>query len=173
MKTLSLSLALLSLPMPINAESPGSYVTWVSVGKEGGDTFVIKEGEAVRLISSPNVSPTAQVLLEKDGITFDLTDTDGLGIVNAEVPFVVSGPAVFRVSTGNSPTYPLTFQYLPGSADPQTTVVVPPGSAGGKVQVQASTNLVDWFSADLGTYTNLPAALFFRIDFQKISSPAK
>jgi hypothetical protein len=173
MKMLSLSLVLLSLPMPINAESPGSYVTWVSVRKEGRDTLVIKEGEAVRLIGAIDQTQAAdRVLLERDGMVLDLTETEW-SILTGDTALVVAGPAVFRVIQGTDREYSLTFQYLPGSADPQTTVVVPPGSAGGKVQVQASTNLVDWFSADLGTYTNLPAALFFRIDFQKISSPAK
>ena len=56
----------------------------------------------------------------------------------------------------------VTVRFLPGFVDPSKTLLVAPTTNSVTVQLQSSTNLVDWSTAAAVTLTNVPAATFFR-----------
>lgn len=141
-----------------------NIVPWVVNKADGLVTNDIPDGAAIKVLSVLHMQ--TRFIIEKDGLNFfDVAYPDGQFM--AAYPLVISGPARLKMSAGtNSAVY--TLEFLSCCADPQTTVIVPPGAAGGRVQLQSSTNLSDWRSVELGTYTNLPAASFFRIALERL-----
>jgi hypothetical protein len=84
---------------------------------------------------------------------------------------VIAGPGIIRLKVKqNEPSYGIcTVRISPGSSPPDRSVIILPGPSNGAiVQLEASTNLVDWVPAQSGAYTNEPVARFFRIRADRI-----
>jgi hypothetical protein len=84
-----------------------------------------------------------------------------------KLPLVVSGPAKVTCAPFNLiDSYRLsafiTVRILPDVADPNTSVILVPGTNSVTVNLESSTNLVDWSVSASVTLTNVPAATFFR-----------
>lgn len=77
---------------------------------------------------------------------------------------VIAGPANLRVgvNTGSPWGHYLTLRLRPAVADPNATVILIPGTNSVTVNLESSTNLVDWSVAKSVTLENVPAATFFR-----------
>ena len=134
------------------------YLTWVPDPVWDGAKLDIPEGEAIKVVTL--FDGGALFVFEKNGNRY-FSDSYA---PTKEDPLVIAGPARFNILGFPA----MTLERMQNAADPATTVVVPPGSAGGRIQLQSSTNLTDWASADLGAYTNLTAATFFRISLERL-----
>jgi hypothetical protein len=139
------------------------FMTWTPdpAGEGGPLELEIPKGQAVKLASV--LAQGARFDIEQGGIDVKPMENN-LSYLLPSDPLIVAGPARFKVQ--GSPTY--TLEFLPNAEDPQSTLVVPPGAAGGRIQLQTSTNLTDWVSAEPGAFTNLTAATFFRITLERI-----
>lgn len=88
---------------------------------------------------------------------------------NTEAPksrAIVAGPmdvhvSIFKNGDGLYTGFG-TFRLTPNFADPSKTLVLSPGKNAVTVELQGSTNLVDWSVAASVTLTNVPTATFFR-----------
>lgn len=156
MKILTLGLFLLALPL---VAAP----RYVTLSKEG-DSLSVNSGETIELVSYSDLAPYIQ-LPGHTGYSGYWTNRTG-----PSVPFVISGPVKLRVysfaplylgSDVNVSSY-ATFRILPDVADPNATLILPPSTNQVTVHLQSSSNLVDWSSVASVTFTNVPAALFFR-----------
>jgi len=67
----------------------------------------------------------------------------------------------------NSQIAMCTLKIEPESFPPDKTILIPAGG-GANVGMECSTNLIDWVPANLGVYTNQPAAKFFRLKAERV-----
>lgn len=135
------------------------FVTLMPDAGEGEKKLDIPANQVARLVSV--LQRSGGYSFEKDGLVFATTSYTPDAKTD---PVIVAGPAKWIA------TYPqaVTLEFLPNAADPQSTVILPPGSGGGNIQLQLTTNLVDWKIAAPGSYTNLSAATFFRISLERL-----
>jgi len=126
--------------------------------RAGEKLLTIQPGETAEMVSSVNCDVTAYI----DGNYIGGVPTWNRSSVHS--PFVVAGPASIKGTAfeQNPPIGFATFRILPDVADPATTLILPPGTNSVVLQLQSSTNLVDWSAAATVTLTNVPAALFVR-----------
>jgi hypothetical protein len=135
-----------------------TYLTNTVVTLTEGQTFEILSGSNAGVnIANPDGTTIAVAYFFR----FDQTPTnlrDGSGSIFA-------GP--IKLLVGVSSADPNQAGYVsarltPGIADAATTLIVPPTTNSVTLQLQSSTNLVDWSAAATVTLTNVPAALFIR-----------
>ena len=164
MKTLTLLVSLVAI---ITANAEPRYVTLTD-----SQSLTIGAYEVAELVSFPVASISTggsrTIAVIKDGINFQYTiinNNPGGSTGKPFDPLVVTGPAKI-VSE-----YLCTFKILPESFDPTRTVIVAPGTNTTQVQLECSTNLVNWFTATNGVYGPLPEAKFFRIKLAPVPAP--
>jgi hypothetical protein len=93
---------------------------------------------------------------------------------NFPIPMIVAGPATVQLSAPNCPdTHAFaTFDIQPAPFPPDKAVTIGAYSGNVKITMEESTDLVNWTQAINGTtYTNSPAARFFRIRMEKNAPP--
>lgn len=150
MKTLALL-----LPLPLLAADP----RFVTVHE--GEPFTIKAGEAVELVAGYGFQSFLSIT-RPDGKQHaaSLNPTGQFG------PFAYAGPATIQIAEaqnmGGGYTGFATFRVWPGSTDPQSVALVPPGTNAVTIRLESSTNLVHWSAVHEVTLTNVPAATFYR-----------
>lgn len=149
------ALALL-LPLPLFAADPRFATLTRDTSLE------LRAGESAELISAIGSTLSLAAYVNGDPVGgFNLQSGEG-----KFPPFAVAGPASVRlVSNGQfgEPGYGFaTFRVWPGSTDPQSVALVPPGTNAVTIRLEASTNLVHWSTVHEVTLTNVPAATFYR-----------
>ena len=146
-----------------------AQVRFVSLTAEPGqsNTVEIAAGETAHMVSSVRIGDFDALGVERDGLRWEWRPSYAdLGPVKD--PLIVAGPARFTLQSPGTPGAVCTFRVTPDAASPTTAEVVPPGTGGARVELQCSTNLVNWQTATNGIYTNQPAAKFFRIRLDRI-----
>lgn len=133
----------------------------------------IQFGETAHLVCliRSAIHEAPKVFVQKDDVTGVASPSQVLtgGYSPAYAPadnLVVNGPAKLLVAGYGGGM--ATFKITPDQYPPDRTVVVPGGPGGATVTMECSTNLVQWESAVVGTYTNLPGVKFFRIKLDRI-----
>lgn len=125
------------------------------------NSLVVKQFEIVELVSVSSISGS-------------LTVTTPTGRFNAFPgattaylpPLIVVGPAnIVMEAVSGYALFKITPSYYPF----EKASLVMPGPGGAVVTMECSTDLVNWVTATNGTYTNMPAAKFFRINLNKIN----
>ncbi|MFO1488919.1 MAG: hypothetical protein U1F65_10615 [Verrucomicrobiota bacterium] len=112
------------------------------------------------------------------GVKF--TNTVGLPSTGNEPYIFATGPASVRLHVPNStycnpPTSKAyaTFDIQPSAYPPDKALTIGSNSGEVKVTMEESTDLVNWTPTNNGTtYTNTPAARFFRIKMEKVMPPS-
>lgn len=122
------------------------------------NSFVLRAYEIAELVSSANAS--FQVTTPEG--RFNGTPTQNAGHYG---PLVLLGPATIAMTSYEG--YAL-FKITPSYYPFEKASLVMPGPGGAEVTMECSTDLVNWVTATNGTYTNMPAAKFFRINLRKI-----
>lgn len=171
---LTLGLTLLLLPMRLQAE----FVT-LSAGRaasNGVAQITIAASQLAEVVSFPasvNSAAGISLAITKDGWThryYPTLSPSGVNSVPAGFfdPCVVAGPATLSmVSVNGNPGF-CTVKITPESFPPDKTIIVLPGTGGGNITMECSTNLIQWTPASNGVYTNLSEARFFRIRLDRI-----
>lgn len=138
------------------------------------NTLEIAAYETAELVSFPKViNANGPILwIYKDGEAFQYSvrppKTGPDGYPNDPFdPLIVTGPARIDLVVYSVKAL-CTFKLTPESYPPDRSVLVPPGPGGANIQLECSTNLVQWFPATSGAYTNLNEAKFFRIRLDRI-----
>lgn len=150
------ALALL-LPLPLLAADP-RFVTL-----QRDQSLTLKAGEAAELASAVGHYLSLSIY---DANGESLGGLPLQGFDGKFVPVAIAGPA--KLSLVNSGTLGevgngfATFRVWPGSTDPQSVALVPPGTNAVTIRLEASTNLVHWSAVHELTLTNVPAATFYR-----------
>jgi hypothetical protein len=126
-----------------------------------GQTLTIPANYYARLMSF--IGPNALLQIQSQGMSV-LLNVNSTSL--SATPVVIAGPATFQIeqSATSAPGSFATVDVEPGPFPPGKTATI--GANAGDVQVtmQTSTDLVNWTTAVNGqTYTNSPAAQFFRI----------
>lgn len=160
---------LITLGLLVSGFSAFGQARFVSLICEPGRTnaLEIASGETAHLISFGLAEESGTLGIERDGLRWTWQPNyASLGVVKD--PIIVAGPARFTLRSSYQPGGICTFRITPDAVSPTTTEVIPPGTGGAEVELQCSTNLVDWTTALSGIYTNQPAAKFFRIRADRI-----
>lgn len=116
-------------------------------------------------------SSGTRIHVVKDGIVFEIVPSvvDGRPVYP---PIKIAGPATLRLVSSNlSPGQGYqsfcTIEITPESFPPDKTIVIPQGD-GANITMECSTNLIDWSTASLGVYTNVPSVKFFRLRAERV-----
>lgn len=132
--------------------------------------LVIGTNETAELLSFPASTSTSLgvVTIAKSGIGVRYHQASKSDLRNAGQlePLIVVGPATLHFSAGGDPIC-CTFRLGPEQFPPDKTIVIPEGG-GANITMECSTNLIDWTSASLGVYTNIPANKFFRLRAERV-----
>lgn len=119
----------------------------------------------------PNGGPPGSVnlVIRKGGKEFYLPSTLFLNGTNGmRLPVVFAGPATVTLENLQTPAAFATVEIKTDSFPPDKTLIVPGDSNGANVIMESSTDLVNWFAASPGAYTNRTNNLFFRIRADRI-----
>ncbi len=132
----------------ITHDGPLIYVRTLDVGPD----------ETAKLVSLRGAYGSVRVV--KDGVTNSA----------AWSPCTIAGPAQIildsgtRQPDGNGAQMMLTVEIAPESFPPGQTIIIPQGTPGANIIMEASGDLVHWTNAPPGLYTNTePSHLFFRL----------
>lgn len=149
----------LFLPLPLLAADP-RFVTVFPC-----DRLEVRAGEAVELVTM--VASSIEVTFPgRPSPTYFSPGDKAVSVAGPAtlrigiIPDPVFNPSVFECE--GLPSGFATFRVWPGSTDPQSVALVPPGTNAVTIRLESSTNLVHWSAVHEVTLTNVPAATFYR-----------
>jgi hypothetical protein len=118
-------------------------------------------------IGFPSIFGSPSGLLIKDGSTNSLLPR-AAPEWSANNPIRFAGPATFRLTPGTQWGL-VTLKIEPESFPPDKAIIIPQGTPGANIIMEASGDLVHWTNAPPGLYTNTePSHLFFRLRAERL-----
>jgi hypothetical protein len=178
-------ISLLALALVFNAAAQPKILTFIQTSTTQTNTVHVGDFESVKVLTARDYASSSflygfiEVSKSEGSLTNKiLSNTGQAGAAAPLFPenLVIAGPADLTISSsilagGNiqrTAAMPLvvTLEISPGAYSVTNSVTLGPGQ-GAEINLESSTNLIQWAPATNGVYTTLPA-MFFRLHLLRI-----
>lgn len=169
MKTLLIAVCATILFGMLPATAQPRIITIIQTSANQTNTVNIADFEYVKVLSLRDFANNSTLAVSTSGANI-VYGPNSPGGINASLGLVIAGPAQVTIRTGNSrfasdPLF-VTMEIGP-TAYPVTNSVTLGLGQGAEVNLESSTNLVQWTGTTNGLYT-AEQAMFFRLHLRRV-----